>query len=253
MQRVFITGAGRGIGLALARQYAGRGDRVLAGCRDLGRAPGLRELIQQHADAVRVAPLDVVDPDAIAEAVRQARAAVDGLDVLINNAAINPGDAVDVLINNAAINPGDAEMAGPDGQPLLDAARIMEVLRVDAVAPLQVAQAFLPLLRAGRNPRLVNISSGAGSLACKTSGGDYSYAAAKAALNMLTRTLAFNVRDQGVTAVAIDPGWVKTDMGGPHAHLEPHQSAEGLLRVIDALTPQDAGRFLRYDGGEVPW
>ncbi|MDQ2831708.1 MAG: SDR family NAD(P)-dependent oxidoreductase [Chloroflexota bacterium] len=111
----------------------------------------------------------------------------------------------------------------------------------------------MALLVRGNTPRVVNISSGAGSLTYKTAGGDYSYAASKAGLNMMTRTFAWNVRDQGIIAVMIDPGWVKTDMGGPNAHLEPEESAQGLLTVIDGLSLQDAGRFLRYDGSEVPW
>ncbi len=241
MQRVLITGAGRGIGLEVARQYAERGDRVLAGCRNIERASELRRLVEAHGNRMVVLPLEVADGNSIAAAVRRAHAEVDGLDVLINNAAINPGDA-------QTDGPD-----GPDGQPTLDAARIMEVLRVNAVAPLIVAQSFMALLRAGANPRVVNISSGAGSLTYKTEGGDYSYAASKAALNMVTRTFAFNVRGEGVTAVMIDPGWVKTDMGGLDAQLEPEESARGLLAVIDGLTAHDAGRYLSYDGSEVPW
>lgn len=238
MQRVLITGAGRGIGLELARQYAERGDRVLAGCRDIERAPGLRALVEQHREGVSILPLEVTDAGSLTAAVRQARQAVDGLDI---------------LINNAAINPGDAKVPGPDGQRLLDEARTLEVLRVNVVAPVRVAQAFTPLLLRGAAPRVVNISSGSGSLALATEPDDYAYGASKAALNMVSRTLAWNVRDQGITVVMIDPGWVKTDMGGLGAPLEPEESVKGLLTVIDGLTPDDTGRFLRYDGSEVPW
>ncbi len=238
MQRIVITGAGRGIGLEVARQSLARGDRVLAGCRAIAGAPGFRQLADQHGDRLTVIPLEVTDAASITAAVRQVRAAVEG---------------VEVLINNAAIDSGDAEIEGPDGQHLLDAARVLDVLRVNVVAPLVVAQAFLGLLRAGTNPRVVNISSGAGSLSRKSQGGDYVYAASKAALNTMTRTFAFNVRSAGVTAVMLDPGWVKTDMGGPNAHLAPEEAARGIVAVIDVLTPDDAGRFLRYDGAEVPW
>jgi len=239
MQRVLITGAGRGIGLELARQYAARGDRVLAGCRDIERAPGLRALIDQHRDQVSVLPLEVTDVSSLTGAVQQAHRAIEGLDILINNAAINPG-AVTV--------------EGPDGQRLLDATRTLEVFNINVVAPVRVAQAFTSLLMHGTSPRVINISSGAGSLTYATDGGDgYSYAASKAGLNMMTRTYAWSVRDQGITAVMIDPGWVKTDMGGAGADLAPEESGRGLLAVIDGLTPEDTGRFLRYDGSEVPW
>jgi NAD(P)-dependent dehydrogenase (short-subunit alcohol dehydrogenase family) len=238
MQRIFITGAGRGIGLELTRQYLQRGDRVLAGCRSPERAPALSALLEQHGGRLSVIPLEVTDTNSIVEAVRHASREVDGLDV---------------LINNAAINPGDGHTMGPDGQPLLDASRTGEILHVNSVAPVVVAQSFLALLRAGANPRVVNISSGAGSLTGKTGGGDYSYAASKTALNMFTRVLAGNLRGEGVTAVMIGPGWVKTDMGGPNADLEPSESARGLLAVIDRLTLSDSGRFLRYDGSEAPW
>jgi len=238
MQRVLTTGAGRGIGLELARQYAERGDRVLAGCRDIERAPGLRALIDRHRERVSGLPLEVTDAGSLSAAVRQAHGAVEGLDILINNAAANPGDVT---------------VAGLDGQQLLDDVSTLEVFNINIIAPVRVAQAFTALLTAGTSPRVVNISSGAGSLTYKTKADDYSYAASKAALNMMTRTYAWTVRDQGITAVMIDPGWVKTDMGGAGADLEPEESARGLLNVIDGLTPEDAGRFLRYDGAEVPW
>ncbi len=239
MQRVLITGAGRGIGLELVRQYAERGDRVLAGCRALERAPDLRALIDRHHDQVSVLPLEVTDSASLTAAVQQAHREVEGLDILINNAAINPGDAT---------------VAAPDGQCLLDDTGTLEVFNINVVAPVRVAQSFTALLTHGTAPRVVNISSGSGSLTYATDGGDgYSYAASKAGLNMMTRTYAWTVRDQGITAVMIDPGWVKTDMGGAGATLEPEESARGLLSVIDALTPKDAGRFLRYDGSEVPW
>ena len=238
MQRVLITGAGRGIGLELARQYAERGDRVLAGCRDIERAPDLRALVDQHSGHMSVLPLEVTDLASLTAAVRQAHGEV---------------EALDVLINNAAANPGDTTVDGPDGQRLLEDTSTLDILNINVVAPVRVAQAFLGLLVGGTTPRVVNISSGSGSLTYATGSGDYSYAASKAGLNMMTRTFAWNVRDQGITAVMIDPGWVKTDMGGPDAHLEPAESGRGLVAVIDGLTLQDTGRFLRYDGSEVPW
>jgi NAD(P)-dependent dehydrogenase (short-subunit alcohol dehydrogenase family) len=114
MQRVLITGAGRGIGLELAWQYAARGDRVLAGCRAIARAPGLRVLVDQHRERVSILLLEVTDAGALAAAVQQTHQEVEGLDILINNVAINPSDAT---------------IPGPDGQQLLDEVRALEVIQ----------------------------------------------------------------------------------------------------------------------------
>ncbi len=138
MQRILITGAGRGIGLELARQYAERGDRVLAGCRAIERAPDLRALIDRHRDHVSVLPLEVTDSASLTAAVQQAHREVEGLDILINNAAINPGDAT---------------VAGTDGQRLLDDTGTLEVFNINVVAPVRVAQAFTELLTHGPGVR----------------------------------------------------------------------------------------------------
>jgi NAD(P)-dependent dehydrogenase (short-subunit alcohol dehydrogenase family) len=237
MQRIFITGAGRGIGLEVARQYVERGDRVLAGCRALDRSPALRELLDQHGGSLSVVPLEVTDTNSIVRAVQQAAREV---------------DALDVLINNAATNPGDAHSMGPDGQPILDASQASEILRVNAIAPVVVAQSFLALLRAGTNPRIVNISSGSGSLTRRTEGGEYSYAASKAALNMVTRVLAGNMRGEGITAVMISPGWVKTDMGGPDAERTPEQGADTAVFLSTLPDDGPTGRFF-YERREIDW
>lgn len=238
MQRVLITGAGRGIGLEVARQYAARGDRVLAGCRSPDRSPGLRDVMNDHDGRVTVLPLEVTSDSSIAAALRQAGEEV---------------EALDVLINNAAISPGDVSLAPPDGRQVFDAERALEMFAVNTVAPLIVAQSFAGLLRGGDNPRIVNVSSGAGSLALKQEGGLYSYSASKAALNMYTRALAWDLRGDGITVVALDPGWVKTELGGPDAPLLPPESASGILSVVDRLTLDDTGHFFHYQGGEVPW
>jgi NAD(P)-dependent dehydrogenase (short-subunit alcohol dehydrogenase family) len=238
MQRVLITGAGRGIGLEVARQYAERGDRVLAGCRNLHGSPGLQRLLDERPESVTVIPLEVTSEQSIAGALQHVSSVVDALDVLINNAAISPGD---ILLDRE------------DGRKVFDADRAIEMFKVNTVAPLVVAQSFLALLRRGTNPRIVNVTSGAGSLTYKTEGGLYSYSASKAALNMYSRALAWDLRDEDITVVVLDPGWVRTELGGPDAPLEPPESAHGILRVIDGLTLDDTGQFFHYQGGQVPW
>ncbi len=135
----------------------------------------------------------------------------------------------------------------------LDGEAMLEVFRVNTVAPVLVAQAFAPLLRRGAAPRLVNVSSDAGSLARRDHGCNYTYPASKAALNMMTRCLAGDLGADGVIVVSVHPGWVRTEMGGPAAPRDASQTLPSLVRVIDGLTPQDTGLFFNWDGTRVAW
>lgn len=232
MQRILITGANRGIGFEFVRQLAERGDRVFATCRCPDQADDLQMLANHNPEQISIAALDVTDQASIYASYRLIVKQTDSLDLLINNAGIFPR----------------AERLGN-----LDADDILEAFRVNSVAPLMVAQRYINLLKVGTNPRIVSISSQLGSLARKRDGRDYSYCASKAALNMLTRTLAFGLREEGIIAVVMHPGWVQTDMGGANASLPPERSVAGLLKVIDQLTMKDTGCFLQWDGGELPW
>jgi NAD(P)-dependent dehydrogenase (short-subunit alcohol dehydrogenase family) len=111
----------------------------------------------------------------------------------------------------------------------------------------------MPNLRTGTGKIIVSISSGLGSISQNTRGGNYGYRESKAALNMFMRTLAAELRDDGFICIAMSPGWVQTDMGGPNAQLTPQQSITGMRKVIDGLTPQSSGKFWDHDGQEVPW
>jgi NAD(P)-dependent dehydrogenase (short-subunit alcohol dehydrogenase family) len=232
MLRVLVTGANRGLGLEFTRQYLAEGARVFAGCRDPERAVALGELSAARPGRLAVLALDVTDEGTIDAAVAAVRAAVDGLDVLINNAGVFPRGE----------RPGN-----------LDAGTMLRTLHVNAVGPMMVAQRCLGLLKARDAPKIVNVSSQLGSLASKGSGGSYSYCSSKAALNMLTRALAFDLRDAGVVVVTVHPGWVQTDMGGGGARLTPTESVRGLRDLIARLTAADTGKFYTWQGREHPW
>ena len=116
-----------------------------------------------------------------------------------------------------------------------------------------VAQSLLGLLKAGKAGKIVNVTSQLGSISRKRSGGRYSYDGSKAALNMFSRTLAFDVIDDGIITIVIHPGWVRTDMGGRGASIGVEESAAGILNVTEKLTKKDVGRFLAWDGAEIPW
>jgi NAD(P)-dependent dehydrogenase (short-subunit alcohol dehydrogenase family) len=220
----FITGANRGIGLEFARRLTARGDRVLATARKPEEAADLK------ANSATVFPLDVADDASLA-----------ALPGLVKN------EPIDILINNAGVGGGAKSIE------TLEAAELARVFRVNAFGAMLVTKALLPNLRAGIRKSVVNITSQLGSIANNTGGSSYEYRGSKAALNMLTVCLSNELKPQGFTCIAIHPGWVQTDMGGPNATLTPEQSVASLIKVIDALEPGMTGKYLNYDGQGLPW
>lgn len=233
MQHILITGSNRGIGLAITKAYLEQGDaHIIATCRTPDNADALQELRDLHPSDLTILPLDVSDQSSIDECFGTVDSTFEALDVLINNAGINP-----------------------DGQSLddVDFDVMAKVLHVNSAAPLMVTKAALPLLEQSENPRIVNISSSMGSLSQTTSGGAYAYRASKAALNMVTRTLAADLGDTDITVLTLDPGWVQTDMGGSNANLEAPESAAGIVEVANGLTSDNHGAFLRWNGDTFAW
>jgi NAD(P)-dependent dehydrogenase (short-subunit alcohol dehydrogenase family) len=222
---VLITGANRGLGYEFARQYAAAGWTVIGTARDPDEAAELKAIT-----GVRVEQLDVADAASMEALAKR----LDGV-------------AIDLLINNAGVGGG----AGRIGD--LDLERVERILMVNAIGPMRVTQALLANLRAGQRKTVVNISSGLGSIEGNRGGGSTGYRESKAALNMFTRTIAGELRGEGFIAIAMSPGWVKTDMGGENANLEPETSIAGMRKVIAGLTPEQSGRFWSWDGEQVPW
>jgi NAD(P)-dependent dehydrogenase (short-subunit alcohol dehydrogenase family) len=221
---VLITGANRGLGLEFARQYAGAGWTVIATARNPANAADLNAL------GVRVVALDVTDQESIDKLARTL------------------GDApVDLLINNAGIFPRVGTLAETDFDT------VARTYAVNTIGPMRVTRALLPNLRRGEMKTVVSITSGLGSITDNTSGRFYGYRESKAALNMFTRSLAAELRDEGFTCVVISPGWVQTDMGGPNASLTPKESITGMRAVIARLTPAATGTYWNYNGETIPW
>ena len=229
--RVLVTGSNRGIGLEYVRQLLARGDRVFATCRNPDAADALKQLKTDYDDALTLVAMEVIDPDSVASAY---------------DSVCGQVDALDLLINNAAINPGEEKLGG------IQKADLMSAFEVNVAGVMLVSQQFVDLLKNGDNPRLVHISSGAGSIT-QGSPGQYSYRVSKAALNMFNRVLYQELKPLGIISVVLNPGWVITDMGGPNAHLQPEDSIRQQLQVIDSLTMDDTGSFKDYNGGELPW
>ena len=241
MRRILVTGCNRGLGLEFARQLLERGERVFATCRHPDQAHELRSLVEAHGERASLLQLDVGDPQSIEASWQAISQQTDVLDWLINNAGLG-----------AASVPAD-QRAGHNQLGKLDWDSQMHAYRTNTLGPLMIAQRYLDLLRAGEDARIANISTRMSSLTEKHSGGSYSYVISKAALNMATRALAFDLVREGIVAIVINPGWIKTDMGGQGAPLTPEQSVGGMLRLIDGLAAADARRFIRWDGETQAW
>ena len=234
---VLITGANRGIGAALTQAYLERGDRVVATCRHPAKAAALHKLKETYRDDLLMLRIDVNLGRSVTAAAEDTEKHFPRLDILINNAGIAPGRA-------------------RDGLEALEFAEVRDAMETNALGPLRTMRAFLPLLRKSKGPRVVNISSGIGSLSRKPAEvHHYAYAASKAALNMFTRITAAEYKSQGVCVVAVTPGWVRTDMGGADAELEPAAVAGDLITSIDALTMGQTSLWLDRHGqiSEYAW
>lgn len=226
--RAVVTGANRGIGLELARQLLARGDEVHAAVREPDRAADLRAL--GDGDRLRVHRLDQLEPDSVREL-----------------AAALAGAPVDLLVNNAGVYGGTRQHL-----PDIDFEDAVRTYRVNAIGPLRVTLALLANLKAARG-KVIHVTSGMGSITDNKSGAFYAYRMSKAALNMMSRSLAVDLRGAGVASAVINPGWVKTDMGGPGAPTPVEESVRGMLREIDAFAIEDSGAFLDWKGRPYPW
>lgn len=230
MPTVLITGANRGLGLELTRQYAADGWRVHACCRDPGRAAELTRLAADSQGQVTVHRLDVADRAQVAALSRELS-----------------GAAIDVLLNNAGVY-GDRKGFGAVDDEVWG-----RTLRVNAMAPLHMAEAFVEQVARSQRKLIVNVTSLMGSIADNGSGGSYVYRSSKAALNAVTKSLSIDLAPRGISACVIHPGWVKTDMGGQNAPLEAPESVSSMRRVIERAHQGGSGKFFDYDGEELPW
>ena len=232
MASLLVTGASRGLGLEFSRQYAADGWRVYATCRDPRKARALAELEHSSKALATVHRLDVSNGE-------QVEALAKELD----------GEAIDMLINNAGIFGGGYEMTFGN----TDYALWEETLQINTLGPLRMAEAFIDHIVRSERKLIVNISTRMGSVADNGSGGHYLYRSSKAGLNMVTKSLAVDLQEKGIIAVALHPGWVRTDQGGPEAPITPAQSVASLRAVIAKLSFADSGRFIAYNAMDIPW
>ncbi|WP_063358647.1 SDR family oxidoreductase [Pseudoalteromonas luteoviolacea] len=232
MACVLITGANRGIGLALVQLYLESGWKVLATVRNASNTDKLNEVMDQDTqNNLIIYEMDIVNYQQVSEV-----------------ASSLVGVPIDIVINNAGLY-------GPKGYGFghCDVEAWKMVMEVNAIAPAKLAEMFYANLKLGDKKIFAALSSRVGSHTENTKGGGYIYRSSKAALNSVVKSLSNDLLPQGIKTVALHPGWVKTKMGGPNALITPEESALGLKRVLDNLTKQESGSFISYDGSKIPW
>lgn len=232
-RRILITGAGQGIGLEWARQEAQDGSTVIATARDPKESPALQDLEKSARGAVVVLPLDVTDDASVDAAARAVQERFGGLDELVNNAGTyGPRD--------------DRRLGAPPEE-------VRRVLEVNTIGPYRVTRRFLPLLKQGKDVRVVFITSLMGSIGDGPGGSSYGYRMSKSALNMLGANLAHDLQEDRIVCLVLHPGWVKTRMGGSHAPLPLEQSVRDLRRTTMRSSMAESGTFLDHAGAPLPW
>jgi len=230
MPSILVTGANRGLGLELTRSFAAKGWRVFACCRTPEKADALNAMAAER-EALTVHRLDVTDGGAIAALAHSLSK-----------------ETIDILFNNAGIR-------GPEKQEFgeTDVEGWLETFRVNTIAPMKMAEAFVGHVAASGRRVIATMGSVMGSIAENSSGGLYAYRTSKAAVHMVMKGLSADLAERGIVSVVFHPGWVRTRMGGEEAPLSPPESAAGLTKVLLGRSPAANSRFFDYLGEERPW
>jgi NAD(P)-dependent dehydrogenase (short-subunit alcohol dehydrogenase family) len=233
-RKVLVTGADVGLGLSLVKRFLQGGYAVFAGVRR--SAADLNILVDVYGGLLTLVPLDVAEMDSVRAAARM---------------VIEQTDAIDIVINNAAIHLKQSQ------QPLeqLDLAdlQLQQTMEVNAFGPLRVVQQFLSLLENGGQKLILNISSEAGSITDCGRESQFAYCMSKAALNMQSRILHNYLKPRGFRVLAVHPGWMRTNMGGPAASISPDESAAGIFQLAKREWNADDPIYMDYVGQPLPW
>ncbi len=239
IRTTLVTGADRGVGLALAAKWLEDGNRVFAG--QYADSPGLQELQQQYGEQLTVFPLDVASDASVKQAYEWVQSRTDKLDVLINNAAIL-GDIRNTILGE------------------LQYEEMLSVFNVNALGSLRMSQTFTPLLLQSDSKLIANISSEAGSITDCWRDAWYAYCMSKSAVNMQSKLIHNGLKPHGGRVLVFHPGWVKTHMQGKldeAAELTPQQSAAGITKVIQSALTRDAAEmeceYVDYEGRKLNW
>lgn len=236
---ILVTGAGRGLGLALTREALGRGHVVFATCRDPIAAPGLLELADTHdGSRLRVVQMDMTDPASVAAAEEQIAGKAKALNFAFANAGTNLAPGFDIPASR-----GPLAVLEPDA--------LAALFRINVLGNLNILRAFQPMLAAAVGATVICISSDRASIAL-AGRESIGYSISKTALNMLIKKLSPELEEAGIRIIAVHPGWLRTDMGGPTARVEPADAALDIVQLAET-SDHTTGVFLRTDGTQLPW
>ncbi|VAW52190.1 Short-chain dehydrogenase [hydrothermal vent metagenome] len=228
---ILITGANRGIGLEMVKYAMQQGWRVFACCRNPHNAESLFNIAKLSNGQISVHIADMLELSTLQALSYELR-----------------NDAIDILINNAGIYGSDKNTFGA-----VSVDSWLQVFQVNTIAPLKLVEAFFEQLFMGKQKLIACMSSKMGSMADNGYGSCYIYRSSKAALNSVVKSLSIDLKDKGIITVALHPGWVKTEMGGPNAEITTSECVEQIFNNLSTLTINDSGRFIDIDGSDIPW
>ena len=230
MTSVLITGANRGLGFGFVKSFLAKNINVICTTRNISGSKELLECKKNYPDNLEILELDLLEKKSE--------------NILSDLLSDKP---IDIFINNAGVGNSNQRFGVVSSKPWLD------VLKVNLIAPLTLTQSIIENIKKGSEKKIYFLSSQLGSIGDNTSGGMYIYRSSKTALNQVVKSLSVDLKPMGITVISLHPGWVKTDMGGPNAPVQIDESIKGMMQVIDKTDIRDTGRFLNYDGKELPW
>lgn len=242
MKLALITAGHKGLGLGWSQALNSLGYKVIIASRKVSDAKQIINKLPNDGDSFIFAQLDVSNEESIKSLSKKIKSDFGRLDLLINNAGINPKD----FDNEKKLKAFSIEH--------LDFEEMENVYRVNSLAPLIMVKHFMSLLENGESPKVINISSWLSSINNLSFGGHYGYVSSKNLLNILNKSLALEIKSKGIICINVNPGWVKTQMGGMKATFTPLESANKVIKnVIDQVSIEDTGKFFNFDGSIHPW
>jgi len=228
---ILITGANRGIGLEMVRYANEQGWRIFACCRNPHNAENLFNIAKLSNGQISVHIADMMELPTLQALSYELR-----------------NDPIDILVNNAGIYGPDKNSFGA-----VDVDGWLQAFQVNSIAPLKMVEAFSEQLLMGNRKLVACMSSKMASMDDNGSGSSYIYRSSKTALNAVVKSLSIDLKEKGIISVALHPGWVKTEMGGPNAEITARECVEQIFNNLASLTIKDGGRFIDIDGSDIPW